>query len=147
MITLLATLALAEPFRFDRVDILAADPGTWINYDLPQVGVATTQTVVRLVEQVSVSWQLPNSPFYLGTSLASQSLAYELPIKGNVGVHAGVQTALLLPRGAFLGAHARVGRLRLGLGASALSSASWARPDWSQWHVLPTVAVGVGRKH
>ncbi|MBM4389953.1 MAG: hypothetical protein FJ090_02415 [Deltaproteobacteria bacterium] len=144
---LLVAIALAQPFRFDRVDILAEDPGTWINYDLPQAPVAFTQTAVRLVEQVSVQWQLPVTNLYLGTSIASQSLTYELPWKHGLGVHGGLQTSLLLPRGAVLGAHWRTGRVRLGLGASVISSATWAHVDYSQWHVLPTIGVGVGRKY
>jgi hypothetical protein len=133
---------------FDRVDLLSEDTGTWVNYELPLVGANTTTTLVRFVEQVKVSFTLPVERFYAGVSFASQSLNYEYPLvpSWGLGLNLGLHTKLLLPRGVFLSASWRCWHTRVAVGVSLTSVASWARPDWSSWTVLPTLAIGFGRR-
>jgi hypothetical protein len=142
-------LVLAGPVQLERVDLLAEDPGTWINYELPAAPGYMTTPAIRFVEQVKLVWATPMAGVTVGTSLISQSVAYQrpLPVAG-LAWSAGVQTSMGLPRGVFGGVSWRAGRVRVAAGASAVSSASWARREWSTWEVLPTVGVGivVGRK-
>lgn len=143
MIPLFVAAALAAPIRLDRVDVLAEDPGTWLNYDAPMAPYAATQTAVRFVEQVSFVVATPAPDLYVGLSFASQSVRWERVVWKDLDLHAGVQTSLLLPRGAFAGAGWTAGRLHVAGGVSAVSNATWARPDWTHWSAMPTVGVGV----
>lgn len=133
----------AEPFRFERVDLLSVDPGTFQLYDVPATGAYPLRTVIRFAEQVKVVWDLPG-PLTLGTSITSQSLGYQRPV-GPFSVGGGLQTLLLCPRGVYADAAWQTGRLRLGLGVSVLSSATWGSLDWRVWHAFPAVELGIGR--
>ena len=145
LLLLLAT-AHAAPFRLDRVDLLWEDPGAVVG----SLGVArdrsTTVTAIRFVEQVKPVIATPVEGLSIGVSLASQSVVYEQPILGGLGLTTGVQTRLGLPRGAILGAHLRVARLRLGASANLLSGATWTRPDWSVWRIVPGIGIGIGAR-
>ena len=146
-LTLVAATTHAQTgFGFDRVDIVSEDPGIWLHYDAPMLGMNAATSAVRLLEQVKPVWTLPVKGLYLGTSISSQSLVYEhalLPKQG-LFVTGGLQTRLLMPRGALAGVAWRFGRFRLGVSLSALSTSSWARPNWSTWSFLPTFGFGVG---
>jgi hypothetical protein len=144
-----AGLTLAAPVRLDRVDVLSEDSGTFLNYEVPMALAYPPMTAVRFVEQVKVVLSLPVSGLYAGASIASQSLSYEGPLwrsEDGRGLFwtASVHTRLLMPYGAHAGVAWRFGFMRLGLGASASSEASWARPAWSEWRVLPTLSLGFG---
>ncbi|MBN1337001.1 MAG: hypothetical protein JXB39_13670 [Deltaproteobacteria bacterium] len=152
MSALLSLLLLAGPARtaalvFDRVDLVSEDPATWLNYDVPMVGVNTTTVAVRWIEQVKVSWRLPVQGLSIGTSLASLSVFWEHPVWSTAGISAGagLQTALLLPRGVFADVAWRKGRFRVAAGVGAVSGATWADLDWTAWNVVPTLGLGVGR--
>ncbi len=145
-----ASLALAAaPVRLDRVDILSEDDGTFLHYDLPMAGASAQMAGLRFFEQVKVVLALPVDGLYAGASVASQSLAYEGPLwrsgdgRGLFWT-ASVHTRLLMPYGAHAGVAWRFGFLRLGVGASVSSEATWARPAWTEWRVLPTLALGFG---
>jgi hypothetical protein len=146
-LTLAAATAQAQPgFGFDRVDIVSEDPGVWLHYDAPMLGMNAATSAVRLIEQLKPVWTLPVKGLYLGTSISSQSLVYEhalLP-KHGLFVTGGLQTRLLMPRGALAGVAWRFGRFRVGVSLSALSTSSWARPNWSTWSFLPTFGLGIG---
>lgn len=147
-VSLLAAALAASPIAFDRVDIVSEDPGLWLNYDVPAARAYPISTGVRLLKQVKpVVRIVPVEGLYAGVSLQSQSVTYEGKLLPQYGLtwSAGVQTRLLLPTGAFGGVAWRVWRMRFGLGVSAISAASWARPDWTNWKVLPTVGIGIGR--
>ncbi len=153
MIALAGLLLLAGPARpaaliFDRVDLISEDPASWLNYDVPMAGVNATTVAVRWIEQVKVSWRLPTPGLTLGTSLASQSLFWERPVSVAAGLSAGagVQTTLLLPRGAFADVSWRRGRFRAAVGVGAVSSATWTDLDWTAWDLVPTLGLGVGRR-
>lgn len=134
-------------FHLARVDVLAEDPGTWLNYDLPMASVAATQTAVRFVEQVSFVVATPHEDVDIGLSVASQSVRWERKVWKDLDLHGGLSTSLLLPRGAFAGAGWTLAdRVHVGLGVSALSGATWARPDWTHWTVMPTAGVGIELK-
>lgn len=146
MIALLAGAALAGSVGFERVDVLSEDPGLWLRDSTPWApAVSTTGSAVRFATQVKVVWFLPVEGLTVGTSVQSQSLHLERPVWRSVSVGGGVQTALGLPRGALAGVAVRHGKLRVGLSLNALSGATWARPEWTSWRVLPGVGVGVGR--
>ena len=136
-------------FGFDRVDLIAEDPGTWINYDLHYSGIFPTSTAVRFVTQVKVSWRTPVRGLYLGTSLSSISATLEAPLllteRHGLFWTAGLQTRLFVPKGVTAGLAYRVGPVRVGAGVSVLSTASWSHLRWTQWSVLPTVGIGFGR--
>jgi len=150
---LLPLLLLAGPARpavlaFDRVDLVSEDPAAWLNYDVPMLGVNATTVAVRWLEQVKVSWRLPVDGLSLGTSLSSQSVFWEHPVWAAAGLSAGagVQSALLLPRGAFADLAWRRGRFRAAVGVGAVSGATWTDLDWTAWDVVPTLGIGVGRR-
>ncbi len=149
----MATEAKTAPswrWGFDRVDLVSEDLGTWLHYDLPMAPHNVQAAGLRFVEQVKVSFRLPVEGLYAGASLSAQSLTYEHLLLGNAfeghGLYAtgGVQTRLLLPRGATAGVAWRWGRVRVGASLAAFSETSWARPNWQQWTFLPTLGVGVG---
>ena len=146
---LLASNALAGPIQFDRVDVLSEDPGLWVNDDLLRIQQTPRIGVIRYLGQVKVVLSMPVDGVYFGASLASQSLVVEqlLVPKWPVFGYAGVQSSLLLPRGLQAGLSFRHGGLRVGAGISGLSSATWARPDWTVWTFLPTIGLGFGRSH
>ena len=141
----LAPAAWAGDVHLARVELLSTDPGTWIHYDLPAVATHATPTAIRFVEQVQPVLALPVDGLHVGLSMTSQSLSYERPLgRSSLGWAAGVQTLLLLPRGAFAELTADWGPARLGLGASVLSHAKWARlGGYGQWDVLPAVSLGI----
>jgi len=144
-----ATLLVASlqgQVRFDRVDLVSEDPGTWVNYDVPLAATYALPATVRFVEQIKPVVALPWQGWYAGASLASQSLAYERPLlpQANLYWSAGLHTRLLLPRGIHGGLAWRQGMVRLAMGVSVTSESSWARPSWRQWFVLPTIGIGVG---
>ncbi len=137
---------------FDRVDLVSEDLGTWLHYDVPMAPHNVQAVGLRFVEQVKVSFRLPVKGLYAGASLSSQSLTYEHPLLGGPGGHGlyatgALQTRLLLPRGVTAGVAWRWGHLRVGASLAAFSETSWARPNWQQWTVLPTLGVGVGAGH
>ena len=139
-------------FGFDRVDLLSEDPGTFLHYDAPMAGQNLQAFGMRFIEQVKVVARLPlpslsaGGRWYAGASVQSQSLSYEHPLLKDSGLYAtgALQTRLLLPRGVTAGLAFRTGVLRVGVSVSAFSQASWARPNWQQWSVLPTLGVGLG---
>lgn len=149
--SLVATgLALtAAPLRLDRVDILSEDAGTFLHYDLPLARAYFPTTGVRFLEQVKVVFALPVTGLYAGASIASQGVSYEGMLwrtqegRGLVW-NASVHTRLLMPYGAHAGLAWRFGIMRVGAGASVSTEATWARPSWTQWRVLPVLAVGIG---
>jgi hypothetical protein len=146
---MLVAAALAGPVRFERVEILAENPATWVNYELPMAASNTTTSAVRLLEQTKVVWATKKEGLRIGTSLRSQSVQWE----GNFWAEkslvwsAGAQTRFGLPNGAFGSLGWRWRRLRLSAGVSVLSGATWARPAWDSWRVLPVVSVGFGRSY
>lgn len=159
LLALGATLAAENEITLDRVDFLSADPGTFLNYDVPMIAQAhPSATGIRFLEQVQVVLGTPLDGLYLGVSISSQSFVMEQPVAelpvdavrlvpDNLFVYGGVQTNTLIPRGLMLGAGWRAGPVRTSLGLSLLSNASWRRLDYGHWHALPTISVGVGRKH
>lgn len=141
-------------FALDRVDVIAADPGTWLNNDVPMLGATPALGLVHFVEQVEPVWRTPVDGLFIGASAASQSVVYEVDLRDvtldapkGTFAYGGVQTALLLPRGLIVGGGMRVGPLRTSAGLSVLSAASWRRPDYGHWNVYPTLSLGFGPTH
>lgn len=149
ILALWTAAALAGPVRFDRVDLVAEDPGTWLNQDLPAAGVNPLPAAVRFVTQVKVVLAMPVDGLYVGASISSWSLTWEQRlVRGRddaegLFVAGTLQTSLGLPRGLVASAVGRIGPARLALGASLLSSATWAEPDWSHWQLMPTIGLGI----
>lgn len=139
------SVALAG-FGFDRIDVLSEDPGTFLSAEVPKLSSSTTIAGIRFVEQVKPVFTTPLEGLLVGLSLSTQSVYYEQPLTPGLGLTGGVQTRLGLPRGLLLGGYGRVGRLRVGLSANLLSGATWTRPDYTTWRVLPGVGIGVGQK-
>lgn len=140
-------------FTLDRVDIVAADPGTWLNNEVPMLGATPALGLVRFVEQVQPVWRTPVDGLTIGTSVASQSVVYEVDLRDvtldapeGTFAYGGVQTALLLPRGLIVGAGLRAGPVRASAGVSLLSAATWRRPDYGHWNMYPTLSFGLGPK-
>jgi hypothetical protein len=141
------SMALAG-FGLDRIDVLSEDPGTFLSSDVPKIGRSTTVAGIRFVEQVKPVFTTPVDGLLVGLSLATQSVYYEQPVWRGLGLTGGVQTRLGLPRGVLMGGYLRTGPLRLGVGANVLSGATWTRPDFTVWRVMPGVGVGIGpRRH
>lgn len=138
-------------FTLDRVDLIAADRGTWLNHEVPMLGATPALGLVRFVEQVQPVFTTPVDGLFVGLSVASQSVVYEVDLRDvtldaprGTFAYGGLQTALVLPSGLLVGAGLRVGPLRTSAGLSLLSAASWRRPDYGHWNVYPTVSVGFG---
>ncbi len=144
----LLVLGLSNPFHVERVDVVAAEPGTFINYDVPTTGAYGTLVGARFVEQVKVVWRTRWPHVTIGTSLRSQSVAWEQPFRQGSGFEwsVGLSTRLALPTGAWGDVAYRRGHFRLGVGLSAVSGATWEHPSWTSWRLLPTLALGVGRR-
>ncbi len=148
MLTALLSNAMAGPVGFDRVDLISEDPGTWINYEVSTFGTYPTRPILRFVTQVKPVWTTPWEGITVGTSIESQSVVYEAPLLADQGISwsAGLQTKLLMPRGVTAGLAWRGGNFRVGLGVSAVSESTWARPGFRSWTILPTLGVGIGPK-
>jgi hypothetical protein len=150
MLSLVAASALAAaPVRLDRVDLLNEEAPTFLHYDVPMGRAYGMATALRFVEQLKVVVALPVDGLYAGASLTSQSLAWEGPLWRSADGRglfwsAGLSTRLLMPYGVQGGVAWRFGLLRVGLSLQAASAASWARPAWSEWRVLPALGVGLG---
>lgn len=56
-----------------------------------------------------------------------------------------MQTTLLLPPGVYGDVAIRLGPVRIAVGASVLSGATWAAPDYNYWALMPTLGLGIGR--
>ena len=143
----LVTAQAPATFGFERVDLLSEDPGLWVHQEAGRLGVDPLTATIRFLSQVKPVFSLPVEGLSAGVSLGSQSLVYERPLLPSMHLSwtVGLQTRLLLPRGALLGLAWRVGPLRLGLSLSVFSEASWARVDYRPWTVLPTFGLGIGR--
>lgn len=146
MIAALLALALAAPVMLDRVDVLSEDPGALLDGELAKFRTTASVARIRFAEQIKPVLALPGDRVYVGLSLGSQSVVLEQPVWGQVGLSAGVQARALLPRGGLVGVYGRHGRLRLGASLNLLSGATWARPDYTTWRVLPGVGLGIGRR-
>lgn len=147
-----AALLAAEPasargVRLERVDVLSEDTGLWLYQEAPRLTVDPLTPTVRFLTQVKTVWSTPVRGLDFGVSLSSQSLVYEHPLvpEANLSLSMGLQTHLLLPRGAMVGLAWRAGPVRLGLSLSAFSEASWAHVSYRHWTVLPTLGLGFGR--
>lgn len=138
----LATAALAAEPTVDRVDLLSEHGAPWLAYEAPRFAVASDVVLLRWIEQVSPVVALGDAR--LSVSLSAQTIGFETPT-WPVSATGGVVTRAGLPVGALAGAAVRPGKVRLGLSLAVLSSATWVRPRWTTWTVLPGVGVGLGR--
>ncbi len=147
MIAWAAAAWAAAPVGVDRVDVLAEAPGLWVSQELPRFAQTPRVGAVRFVTQVQPALWTPVEGLQVGLSLSAQSLLYERALLPHAGFMAsgGLITRAGLPAGLNLGLAWRPGQVRLGLSAVALSTTSWARPDWTSWRLLPGVGVGFGR--
>ena len=132
--------------QLQRVEILSEDPGTWLHYELPMAASRPSTAAVRLIEQIQPVWQSPWTDIYIGTSLTVQTLQIERPL-GDESLRwsAGIQTALLCPKGVVGALHWQRKRLHLSAGLSLSSMASWQHRSWNQWTLLPTAGIGISR--
>src|SRR5262245_42903054 len=126
MLALVTALVLAaEPsgVSWQRVDVLSEDPGLWLPQEVERLSVDPLTPIVRFLTQVKFVWSTPVRGLDFGVSIGSQSLVYEYPVlpELNLSLSVGLQTRLLLPRGALLGLAWRAGPLRVGLGLSVFS--------------------------
>ena len=145
-LVLLLSGVMASDFNFERIDIIAEDPGTWINYEVGSLPGYPTKGLVRWLTQIKPVVQTPVANLYIGLSLRSQSITYEVPIHEKLPLTASIslQTQLLLPKGANAGFAWKRGHWRLATGISTVSEASWKRPAYASWVVLPTIGFGFG---
>ena len=133
--------ALAGPLTLDRVELLSLDPGSFVEQELPLAAVRPGTATARWLQQVQPVFQLGRSPLGLGLSVASQSLAWHEPL-GPFVLSAGVQTRLGLPVGVFGGLAQDLGPVRLGVGGSYRSLATWAYLDgYRDWVLNPGVEL------
>jgi len=144
MIIGLLTLAMAGPdLRLDRVDLVSETSGTWLHDELPRAGSTPRFVGARWVEQVQPVIAI-GPTVQVGLALRTQSVRLEHTVTGPWSVNGGLQLGAGLPNGAIGGVGYRAGALRLGTALSVVSSATWARPTWTHWRLLPTVGIGVG---
>lgn len=139
--------AEAPSFGFERVDVVAELPGTFVNDDLPELAVDPVTIVVRWVEQLQVVFRVPVAGLTIGASIAAQCIYYAVPIPGVRGLELqlGVQSRLLLPVGLSASLGWRIWRVRVGLGVVAATTASWDSVNYDHPYVLPTLALGIGQ--
>jgi hypothetical protein len=147
LLPILTASALARPLSFDRIDLLSEDPGTFVDEQVARATHSPTVTGIRYAEQLKLVVALPWEPVTVGLSAATQSVYLEPRLTDwGLGLTLGLQTRLLLPRGGLVGLHLRRGIVRVGLGANVLSAATYTRPAYDHWRVLPGVGFGLGRR-
>ncbi len=140
-LVVLASTAVAGPLSLARLELLSLDPGSFVGQELPLAGVRPGTTTVRWLQQVQPVLHLGESPLALGLSVASQSVAWEEPL-GPFVFSAGIQTRLALPVGFFGGLSQDLGPVRLGLGGSYRSLATWAYPaGYRDWVLHPGIEL------
>ncbi|MDP6932954.1 MAG: hypothetical protein QGG40_08545, partial [Myxococcota bacterium] len=71
MVILLLGVAMAGPVQLERVDLVSATPGTWLNHDVPMIGSYNTSVILRFVEQVEPIFATPLEGWSVGLSVAS----------------------------------------------------------------------------
>lgn len=145
MIAWWAAVAQAADVRFDRVDLLSESPGTWLTQEAPRLTAIPGTVAVRWVEQVAPVVQI--GVVEVSASVAGQSVGIAVPLDPvrPAWFDAGVVARGLLPVGGRVGVAWGAGPVRLGLSAVALADATWVRPDYAHWSLVPAVGVGVGR--
>lgn len=143
LIGLLASAGAAE-LRFDRVDLLS-EAAPWVRQDAPRLGTAPEITTLRWVAQVTPVVSI--GPAVVGVSLGWQSVGLQVPLVRErvIWADAAAVTRGMLPVGGRIGLAWRPGPVRIGLSATALSGATWVRPSWRSWSVLPTLGLGIGQ--
>lgn len=151
MLALAATMT--GQVQFERVDVISEDPGLWLSTEVPRLIADPLTPTLRFLEQVKPVWRTPVKGLSFGISVGSQSLVYEYPIlrslhpileSARLSVSVGLQTRLLLPRGALAGLSWWMGPVRIGAGVSVFSEASWSDINYLTWTVIPTVGLGFG---
>lgn len=140
-LVVLTGTALGGPLSLARVELLSLDPGTFVGQELPLAGVRPGTTTARWLQQVQPVLRLGDGPLALGLSVASQSVSWDEPL-GPFVLSAGVQTRLALPVGVFGGLSRDLGPVRLGVGGSYRSLATWAYLDgYRDWVLSPGVEL------
>lgn len=156
MFALAATLS--GQVHFERVDVISEDPGLWVSNEAPRLIADPLTPTIRFLMQVKPVWRTPVKGLSFGISLGSQSLVYEHPVlalapalasvpilaSARLSVSVGLQTRLLLPRGALVGLSWWMGPVRIGAGLSVFSEASWNHVDYRTWTAIPTLGLGFG---
>lgn len=140
---LLCGLAFAGEWGVDRIEVITESDGTWLRDELPRWGSAERVVAMRFVEQVQVVTAVPLDGVRVGLSLRNQTLRWENEFAPAVHLGVGSVHRAGLPVGGMVGLAWGPRAIRVGTALTATSAASWARPNWSQWRVLPTVGVGV----
>ena len=140
----------AWALTFDRVDLLAEAPGTWLPYEAPRLATAPEVAAIRWLGQVTpvvAAGRDGGVALEVGASLSAQSIGLRAPLFPDLGLcaDAALVTRAFLPAGARIGASIRPGPIRIGLSLVALSRATWVRPDYGDWTLMPALGLGVGR--
>lgn len=147
MIWWVATGFAAEPaVMVERIDLFSDEAMDFWLDDAPRLGVGPRATAVRWLEQVSVVTAFRRASLVVSLSVQRQSVRVRRPLSNRFPFYAsgGLITHLGLPAGAAGGVEYWAGPVRIGVALRAESSASWARPTWNHWRVLPGIGVGVG---
>lgn len=140
---LLLGLAVAGEWGVDRVEILSESDGSWMRDELPRWSSSERFVAVRFIEQVQGVMALPPQGLRVGLSLRNQTVRWEREVAPAIHVGVGSVHHAGLPVGALTSLAWGPRAIRVGTALTATSSASWARPAWNQWRVLPTVGIGV----
>ena len=142
-----AMVFAAEPVvMLERIDVFSDEAlDFWLD-DVPRLGVGPRATAVRWIEQIGVVTAFRRASLVVSLSIDRQSVRLRRPVSNRYPLYAsgGLITHLGLPAGAAVGMEHWVGPVRIGFALRAESSASWARPKWNHWRVLPGIGVGVG---
>jgi hypothetical protein len=138
------TLASAAEVRLDRVDLLS-EAAPWVRQDAPRLGAAPGITTARWFAQVTPVASV--GPAVVGVSLGWQWVGLRAPLVPErvIWADAAIVARGMLPVGGRVGVAWRPGRVRLGVSLAALSGATWVRPSWRSWSVVPTLGLGIGR--
>jgi len=136
--------AEAGPVRFERVDLISESDGSWARDELSRAGQTPRFAAIRYLEQLTPV--IRKDRLQLGLSLATQSVRWEQPLAGtHFGLNGGLQLDSGLPNGLLAGGFVHAGPLRIGVSASLTSGASWGRPVYDGWRLLPSLGIGIGR--
>ncbi len=130
--------------RLDRIEVLANEDGSFVVDQLPTLSTRPGTTAVRFLAQVQPVLALDN-PVRIGLSWSHQVVGYELQLSSNevdrITLEPQLHTRLGLPTGASAELAWDRAPVRVGLGASLSSTATWALPRWTDWRVLPTLSL------
>ena len=142
---LLAASSHAAPrVVLDRIDLISEAAPDWQRHDLRRLGTYPEAGTVRWLAQITAAGAA--GPATFGLSLQNQWIGLRGALTPDKSMHveAVAITTAFLPTGGRAGLSARIGPVRIGVSLVASSGATWVRPRYGSWSVVPAFGFGIG---